>query len=191
MGDARQDSKVKRWARVLLEWTRAQLLFGAKRSREEWEDFQSHSIYFRLKALVVVVYGVIVFATIVWAPPRSLARNQIGATILVLEGDIVVGRYFIVENGSRSHWQNVRFEIDGGYVVERDLVRAGEKVTLYVKDFKRTEVRTRRGKEIPKRVPAPVDLPITALTVHTSEGVATAMVAPLEAARSRAAAPVQ
>jgi hypothetical protein len=160
---------------------------GAKLAREGWESFRSRSVYFQLKVLVLIGYLGIVFATIVWAPPSSLAKNQIGARILVLEGDVVVGRYFVIYNESRTHWQNVRFEIDGGFTVQRDVVGAGEKVTLYVKDFKRVEVRRRRGHDIEKRVSAPIASELTALSVHTDQGEAVAPVPPLR--RSEAVAP--
>jgi hypothetical protein len=139
---------------------------------EKWLSFRARSVFFQLKTLVLVAYGVVVAATILIAPPTSNAKNQIGANILVLEGDIVVGRYFIITNESRSHWQQVIFEIDGGYRVERDLVPAGEKVTLYVKDFKKKVIRKRRGRKIPKTVAAPVGMPLTQLRIQCSEGIA-------------------
>jgi hypothetical protein len=144
----------------------------SRRARDWWLEFRARSVYFQLKALVLVLYGLVVAVTLIWAPPPSQAKNQIGASILVLEGDMVVGRYFIIENQSRNHWQAVRFEIDGGYVVHRDLVAAGEKVTLYVKDFKKKVIYRRRGREIPKTVSAPIDMPLARLSVTCSEGTA-------------------
>ena len=58
-----------------------------------------------------------------------------------------------------------------GYKVYRDLIQAGEKVTLYVKDFKKKVVRTRRGKKIPKTISAPIDLPLSELKIECSEGL--------------------
>jgi len=114
---------------------------------------------------------------VLWAPPSSAAKNQIGARILVLEGDMVVGRYFVIQNESRAHWRGVTFEIDDGYTVMRELVAAGDKITLYVKDFHKKVIRTRRGRSIPKTVTAPVDLHVTRIKITCSEGVA---VEPLE-----------
>ncbi|MBI5507107.1 MAG: hypothetical protein HY903_00010 [Deltaproteobacteria bacterium] len=144
----------------------------SERARERWLGFRARSVYFQLKILVLALYGVAVAATILWAPEASHAKNQIGARILVLEGDVVVGRYFIIQNESRRHWQNVTFELDDGYTVTRDLVAAGDKETLYVKDFHKKVVRTRRGRTITKTVAAPVDLNVTRLKVSCSEGEA-------------------
>ena len=140
--------------------------------RDRWLEFRARSIYFQLKTLVLLVYGAIVAVTILWAPPSSAAKNQIGARILVLEGDMVVGRAFVIQNESRSHWQNVTFEVDDGFTVTRDLVAAGDKVTLYVKDFHKKVVRTRRGRSIPKTMTAPVELPITRLRITCNKGEA-------------------
>ncbi len=143
-----------------------------ERARNLWTRFRARSIFFQLKTLVLITYGVVVAGTILWAPPSSGAKNQIGASILVLPGDPVVGRYFVIQNDSRRHWKAVIFTIDEGYSVQRDLVRAGEKVTLYVKDFRKKVVRKRRGREIPKTVSAPVEARITELRIECSEGVA-------------------
>lgn len=116
-------------------------------------------------------YGLIVAFTIPFAKPPSLSTNEIGAKILVLPGDFVVGNYFIIHNETNVHWKSVTFEIDQGYKVYRDLVQAGEKVTLYVKDFKKKVVRTRRGKKIPKTISAPIDLPLSELRIECSEGL--------------------
>ncbi len=144
----------------------------SQRLRDRWLEFRARSIYFQLKALVLILYGAIVAVTLVWAPPPSAAKNQIGARIMVLEGDIVVGRYLVIENQSRSHWQAVRITIDDDFVLERDLVAAGEKLTLFVKDFKKRVVRKRRGREIPKTISAPAALVPTFLRIECSEGVA-------------------
>jgi len=157
---------------------RAKLREARERLRERWLDFRARSVYFQIKTLVLLVYGAIVAVTILWAPPESAAKNQIGAHILVLEGDMVVGRYFIIQNESRSHWQNVTFEIDGGYTATRDLVAAGDKVTLYVKDFHKKVVRTRRGRAIPKSEAAPVDQAVTKLRVVCNVGEAVEPLAP-------------
>ncbi|MBI3180359.1 MAG: hypothetical protein HYZ27_11900 [Deltaproteobacteria bacterium] len=143
-----------------------------ERARNLWTRFRARSVYFQLKTLVLLAYGVVVATTILWAPPSSGAKNQIGATILVLPGDPVVGRYFVIQNDSRSHWKAVTFTIDNGYTVRRDLVRAGEKVTLYVKDFRKKVVRVRRGRQIPKTVSAPVEARVTELRIECSEGLA-------------------
>lgn len=137
---------------------------------ERWREFRSRSVYFQLKALLLASYVAVVALTLLWAPPSSHAKNQIGARVVVLEGDIVVGPYFIIENESGAHWREVRFEIDDAYAVERDLVTAGEKVTLFIKDFGKTVVRRRRGRDIPLRVRAPVDLPLSQLSIRCSEG---------------------
>ncbi|OGQ86663.1 MAG: hypothetical protein A2289_25850 [Deltaproteobacteria bacterium RIFOXYA12_FULL_58_15] len=142
------------------------------RVRDKWSEFRARSIYFQLKALILASYGAVVAITLLWAPPSTLAKNQIGAGIMALEGDDIVGRSFIVENQSRNHWSNVRFEIDGGYTVELDMVQAGDKVTLYAKDFTKKVIRKRRGREIPKTVSAPVDAVITNLQIECSEGLA-------------------
>ena len=143
-----------------------------ERARAGWAEFRARSIFFQLKTLVLLSYGAIVAVTILWAPPPSAAKNQIGANILVLEGDMVVGRYFVIQNESRSHWKNVTFSIDQGFSVARDLVPAGDKVTLYVKDFHKKIVRNRRGREIAKTIAAPADLPVTNLRIACSEGEA-------------------
>ena len=85
---------------------------------------------------------------------------------------MVVGRYFVIQNESRTHWQNVTFELDDGYMVKRDIVAAGDKVTLYVKDFHKKVVRTRRGRQIPKTTAAPTNLPITRLRIECQQGEA-------------------
>ena len=78
----------------------------------------------------------------------------------------------VIENQSRTHWRDVRFEIDGGYGVDIDLLAANDKVTLYVKDFEKRVIRKRRGREIPKTVRADVDMELTELRVTCSEGEA-------------------
>ena len=143
-----------------------------ERVKDRWLEFRARSVYFQLRVLVLLCYGAIVAVTILWAPPSTAAKNQIGARILVLEGDMVVGRCFVVQNESRGHWQNVTFEVDDGFTVTRDLVAAGDKVTLYVKDFHKKVIRTRRGRSIPKTVTAPADMKVTRLKIKCSEGEA-------------------
>jgi hypothetical protein len=150
-----------------------------------WLAFRARSAYFQLKTLVLVCYAAVVGATVAWVLlfPGGLQagkKNQIGASILTFPGDPVVGRYFVIENQSGSHWKQVRFEIDGGYGVEMELLPAGEKVTLYVRDFKKRVIRRRRGREIPKTVRARVDRDFTELRVTCSEGEAVEPLAPPE-----------
>jgi hypothetical protein len=126
---------------------------------------------------VLVSYAGIVGATMAWvllfpSGLRAGQTNEIGASILTFPGDPVVGRYFIITNQSRDHWKDVRFEIDDGFAIEMMLLPAGEKVTLYVKDFKKKVMRRRRGKEIPKTVRARVDMELTELRLTCSEGEA-------------------
>ncbi len=104
-------------------------------------------------------YLCIVVATVAVAAPADEKTNQVGARIMSLEGDMVVGRYFVVTNESRSHWYDVIFEIDGGYSIHKDLVHAGEKVTLFLKDFHREETIDRHGTPVTRKVAAPLDLP--------------------------------
>jgi len=156
---------------------KAQWRATRERLRERWSSFRARSRYFQLRVLVMAAYALIVVLTALWAPPSSMERNDIGARILALSGDAVVGPYLIIENKSRDHWQHVSFAIDQGYIAERELVQAGEKVTLFVKDFHKVVMRTRRGRQIPKKVAAPVDLPLSKLVVTTTAGQAIAALA--------------
>lgn len=146
-----------------------------QRAREFWKEFRARSVYFQLKALVLVVYAAVVSLTTAWVMwfPSGVGENEIDARILVLEGDMVMGRYFVVENGGRDHWIDVSFEIDQGYLVKRQVVSAGEKITLFLRDFKKKVIRKRRGREIPKTQAAPPTLKVTELKIECNEGVAT------------------
>ncbi|MBC7792703.1 MAG: hypothetical protein H7Z43_03260 [Clostridia bacterium] len=130
------------------------------------------SVYARARILVVVMYVVSIVATVVVAAPADEKTNQIGARILTLDGDMVVGRYFVITNESRSHWYDVTIAIDGGYEVHKDLVRARERITLFLKDFGRDETTSRLGKDITRRVSAPLDFKVSAVTVRTRDGAA-------------------
>jgi hypothetical protein len=134
------------------------------------ERFRHLSIYGQIKVLVLGFYVFLCMATVVVAAPADDKTNQIEARIMVLEGDMVVGRYFVVQNEGRAHWYDVTFEIDGGFHVKRDLVHAGEKVTLFLKDFQREEATERFGKTVTKRQTAPVDMQVSAITVRTRDG---------------------
>lgn len=150
--------------------------------RESWGDFRATSIYFQLKTLVLLLYVGLVAIT-VFVVPLGEASNDIGARIIVLDGDMVVGRYFVITNASRSHWRDVRVEIDGGYAVERDLVPAGGQLELFSSSFKKKEMRRRRDREIAKWVKAPLDAPLTELRVSTESGEAVAEIPPVGATR--------
>lgn len=173
---SRLDSGNPDRARQSREWLRALFVSGRAKLSERWAEFRARSVYFQLKVLVALLYGGVIAATLLFAPPTSKAKNQIGARIEVLEGDAVVGRYFVVYNEGRDHWYEVRLDIGDGFVVERPLVRAGEQLTLFVKDFKKRVVRKRRGREIPQVMSAPVDRPIGTLTVTTRDGEAIVVV---------------
>lgn len=140
--------------------------------QDRWSVFRAHSIHYQLKALLLTAYLSSVVATVIVAPPSSAAENQIGARIMVLDGDAVVGNYFIVKNESRDHWKGVTFSVGDGFTVKYDLVRASEKVTIYLRDFKKKVIRRRRGRDIPKIISAPADMELTMLSIECSEGVA-------------------
>lgn len=148
-----RSEQLKRWAEELVE------------------RFRHLSIYGQLKVIVVGIYIFLCMATVVVAAPADEKTNQIEARIMVLEGDMVVGRYFVVQNEGRAHWYDVVFEIDGGFQVKRELVHAGEKVTLFLKDFQREDVTQRPGKTLVKRQSAPVDMQVNVITVHTRDGM--------------------
>jgi hypothetical protein len=134
------------------------------------ERFRHLSIYGQIKVIVVGIYIFLCMATVVVAAPADEKTNQIEARIMVLEGDMVVGRYFVVQNEGRAHWYDVVFEIDGGFTVKRDLVHAGEKVTLFLKVFQRDESIERLGKTVTKRQSAQVDMQVNMITVRTRDG---------------------
>lgn len=134
------------------------------------ERFRQLSFYGQAKVIVVGIYIFLCMATVVVAAPADDKTNQISARIMVLEGDMVVGRYFVVQNEGRAHWYDVIFEIDGGFTVKRELVHAGEKVTLFLKDFQRDENVERLGKTVTKRQTAPVEMPVNFITVRTRDG---------------------
>jgi hypothetical protein len=136
-----------------------------------WQRFQNLTVYGQAKVLVLAAYLAIVVATVAVAAPADDKTNQVGARIMALDGDMVVGRYFVVTNDSRSHWYDVTFEIDGGYVVDsKKLVQSGEKVTLFLKDFKRDETVDRKGVQVTRKVSAPLDLQVHTLIVRTRDG---------------------
>ena len=137
-----------------------------------WRSFRRRSIYVQLRVALLAGYAAVVLATVAWVASSGVGHNDLGARFLVLEGDPIVGPYFIVANESGEHWRDVVFEIDEGYRIERPLVAAGEKLTLFVKDFHKSVLRRRRGKEIPLAVPAPVDLPVHGLRVVARGGSA-------------------
>lgn len=150
-----------------------------------WEEFRARSVYFQLKALVLAVYVGLVVATVVFVPIGGSAANDLGARIVVLDGDFIVGRYFVIHNESRMHWRNVTITVDDGFAVERDLVQAGDKLTLYAQDFKKTVVRKRRGREIPKLMSLPIERELSTITVRADEGSATGEILPLGADQER------
>ncbi|MEM6274546.1 MAG: hypothetical protein AAF735_04825 [Myxococcota bacterium] len=108
--------------------------------------------------------------------PLGGADNVLGARITVLDGDMVVGRYFVIANESRSHWRNVRVEIDGGYSVSEELVPSGSNLELFSTSFRREEMRRRRGRDIARMVRAPLDAPLTKIRVMTQDGEASAQI---------------
>jgi hypothetical protein len=143
-----------------------------ERVRNAWQELRARSIYFQLKLLVVLAYGLVVFATVVAArPEKQVLRNDLGARVMMLPGDPIVGRYLIVQNESRKDWLGVRFEIDGGYQARRDAVLAGEKLTLYVRDFTRHEVLKLKRKTVTADAKAPASLVPTLLRIETKSGV--------------------
>lgn len=144
--------------------------------RRRWREFRQRSVYFQWKALLLAVYTASVVLTVAWVvKPRGGGRNDLGARVVVLPGDAIMGRYFIVQNDSRRDWLGVTFAVDGGYTVTRETVLAGEKVTLLLRDFARpvapVEVKGKgKGKAKPGLEHAPPGSPVTALRIDTKVG---------------------
>ncbi len=129
--------------------------------------FRERSRWFKLKVLTAAVYGVVVLGTIALvAMPRGGPRT-LGARVTVLPGDPLMGRYFIVQNESSRDWVGVRFEIDGGYQTRRDAVIAGQKVTLYLRDFTRPETVTVKRRQKVQAVAPSSKLPVTFLRIES------------------------
>lgn len=175
-------------------------------ARAGWRAFRAHSVFFQLKVLVLAVYAVVVVATLLFVlAPRRAGPNDLAARVTVLPGDPIMGRYFVIQNTSRSDWLGVRFEITGGYQTRRDVVLAGEKVTLYLHDFTRQEAakppeapklqgpgksKKRASASVPavapvqnvaapmQIVPAPTSLLVTSLRIESRGRVAVFPVAP-------------
>ncbi len=126
------------------------------------------------RGMVLIVYVISIIATVVVAAPADEKTNQIDARIVTMDGDMVVGRYFVITNDSRNHWYDTTISIDGGYEVHKDIVRVGERLTLFLKDFTREEA----GKVGKRRVSAPVDTRVTAVTVKTRDGAARSVLTP-------------
>ena len=108
----------------------------------------------------------------VLAAPADVKTNAIDARIMILEGDMVVGRYFVITNDSRAHWYDVQITIDGGYAMHKDIVRAGERLTLFLKDFSRDEERNGTT----RKVNAKPDTRVSAVTVKTRDGAARTLI---------------
>ncbi|MEO1173849.1 MAG: hypothetical protein AAFX94_17645 [Myxococcota bacterium] len=146
-------------------------------AKEHWGDFRATSIYFQLRALVLITYCGLVAFTVLYVPLDGI-HNAIGARITVLDGDMVVGRYFIISNEGREHWHNVTVELDGGFRFEQELVAAGTRLELFSTSFRKKEMRKRRGREIAKWSNAPPDAELTELRVSTRDGTAAAPIPP-------------
>lgn len=144
---------------------------GLADAKERWGDFRATSIYFQLRTLVLVAYCGIVGFTVLYLPLDGI-HNPIGARVTVLDGDMVVGRYFIIANEGEEHWHNVTVELDGGFRFEQELVAAGTRLELFSTTFRKKEMRRRRGREIAKWVNAPPDAPLTSVRILTSGGEA-------------------
>lgn len=140
--------------------------------KKEWKDLRGRSIYAQARILVVICYVMSIIATAVVAAPADEKTNQIGARIITMDGDMVVGRYFVITNESHDHWYDVTISINGGYEVHKDLVHAGERLTIFLKDFTREESQNRLGKDVTRKVSAPVDTRVNAVTVRTRDGQA-------------------
>jgi hypothetical protein len=143
----------------------------SEQAREAWQLFRARSVYFQLKTLVLVVYATMVAATVVFVVVAGRGRNDLGASVTVLPGDPIMGCYFVVRNESKHDWLNVKFEIDGGYQQRRDAVLAGQKVTLYLNEFKRQQsVLVKKRKRV-ETVSAPASFKPTELRIETHQGI--------------------
>jgi hypothetical protein len=148
------------------------------RAQAGWRALRSRSVYFQYKVLVVAVYLAVVIATLLYVTaPRRAGPNDLTARVVVLAGDPIMGRYFVVENKSRHDWLGARFEITGGYQSRRDVVLAGEKLTLYLHDFIRQEAAKPMFRGPLQPAAAPANLPVATLRIESRGRVAVFAVA--------------
>lgn len=137
-------------------------LFQIRRvARESWEDLRRRDRFFQWKAAIVAAWTLcsIVSIRIATATPADPADNGLGAYVALTHTTMSWG--LLVENRSDEPWTDVRVILDGGWVHERPLIAAEEKVVLSPSQFLRDGV------------PAPQDLEVAGLRIETNEGSVT------------------
>jgi len=91
-----------------------------------------------MRIAVVAGWAVLSIATFFAACPASGPTNALGAVVRVLPGDeSLMGTQLLVSNESGDNWTDVTFTLDDGWAHERKTVRAGDKIVLSLRQFRK------------------------------------------------------
>jgi hypothetical protein len=129
------------------------------------QGYRRSSRYVRLRAAVVGGWLVLSLVAVTASCPPSAPTNALGAEVQLLP-ESIMGTQVLVKNGSDQLWTEVAFTLDGAWVHEKKTVRAGDKVVLSLRQFKKDGAG------------APPELRPRTLTIDCEEG---RVVAPLPA----------
>lgn len=138
-----------------------ELTFRARRAFEEAvEDLRRRDRFFRYKAAIVAAWVLLSLVGIRVATfgPDDPASNRIGAYVALTRTSLGWG--LLLHNRSDEPWTEVRVEIPGGWVHERERIEPDEKVVLGAGQFRR------EGR------PAPAELTIEKVRIRTDQGSA-------------------
>ena len=88
------------------------------------------------KLMTIVVYIVLVIATIVWVATTEDASNELGASHGYETLEPLDQKIFFLENESGDDWTDVRIVLNRDYLYTVDRVAAGERKMLRPEDFR-------------------------------------------------------
>lgn len=128
--------------------------------RDAWADFRASSRFFKYKAGIIAGWLFLSVGSIFVACPSARGpSNELGAHLVTTE---VEGRVAIsVRNESDEPWKQILVVVNGEYRAAHPPVEPGGMLTVTPK-----LLATAEGK------PAPADLRVMDLEIHTSEGKA-------------------
>jgi len=126
------------------------------------DGYRKSTRYFRMRVAVVAGWAMLSIATLWSACPSDGPTNALGAIVQLLSGDeSLMGTQVLVQNESGENWTDVTFTLDGGWAFERKTVRAGDKVVLSLRQFRKEEAAP------------PEDLRPKTLRIDSAQGSAT------------------
>ncbi|MFT3915986.1 MAG: hypothetical protein QM704_18400 [Anaeromyxobacteraceae bacterium] len=104
------------------------------------DGYRRSTRYFRMRVAVVATWALLSIAALFASCPSSGPTNALRAVVRLLPGDeSLVGAQVLVANESADNWTDVTFTLDGGWAFQRKTVRAGDKVVLSLRQFRKDE----------------------------------------------------